>query len=128
MNALEIPGKEASPYIIFTPEGKLEIRGKSYDEDVVPLYLMLLQKIKEFAASGNDKLEVAIYLKYFNTASSKCLFDLVKALKDLHEKNGVSVKMVWYFIEGDEAMEEEIEEFKDEIEFDFKILPQQDFL
>lgn len=128
MNALEIPGKEASPYIFFTPEGKLEIRGKSYDEDVVPLYLMLLQKIKEFGASGKDQLEVIIYLKYFNTASSKCLFDLVNSLKELHEKNGVSVNMTWYFIEGDEAMEEEIEEFRDEIGFEFKVLPQQDFL
>lgn len=38
MSALEIPAKKASPYVKFDPKGKLEIKGKSYDDDVVPLY------------------------------------------------------------------------------------------
>lgn len=127
MNALEIPAKEASPFIKFDPNGKLEIKGKSFDDDVVPLYRLVLQKVKEFEASGKKNLEVNIYLKYFNTASSKCLFDLISALKELHEEKGVNVKMEWNYIEGDESMKEEIEEFHEEIDFDFQILPEKDY-
>lgn len=125
---LEIPAKDASPFIRFDPYGKLEIKGKSFDEDVISLYSVLMKKIQEFAASGKKSLEVNIYLKYFNTTSSKCLFDLVTAIKGLQEKVGVKVKMEWNYIEGDDSMKEEIEEFKNEFEFDFLVLPEKDFL
>ncbi len=128
MNQLEIPGKGASPYVKFDPEGVLEIRGKSYDEDVVTLYNILIQKVKDFGDSGKDFLSVYIYLKYFNTASSKCLFNLITALKEINEEKGVEVKMVWNFIEGDDAMEEELEEMREDTEFHFEIVPEKDFL
>ena len=93
---LEIPAKDANPFIRFDPFGKLEIKGRSFGEDVVSLYSVLMKKIQEFAASGKESLEVNIYLKYFNTTSSKCLFDLVTAIKGLQEKFGVNVKMELY--------------------------------
>lgn len=128
MNALEIPAKEASPYIKFDQSGKLEIKGKSYDDEVIALYNLVITRLKEFGASGKDSLDVNIYLKYFNTASSKCLFDLVEAIKELNDKKGVKVKMEWNYMEGDEDMQEEIEEFKEEADFDFRVVPQKDFL
>lgn len=128
MNTLEIPAKDASPYIKLTPNGQLEIKGKSYDEDVIALYQLLQQKLQEFGNSGKNLLDVNIYLKYFNTASSKCLFDLTTDIKNLQEEKGITVNMVWNYIEGDDDMREEIEEFKEEIEFDFSIVPEQNFL
>ena len=128
MNSLEIPAKGASPYIKFDPDGKLEIKGRSFDEDVIALYNMVNQKVQEFGESGKDFLDVNIYLKYFNTASSKCLFNLVTAIKEINEEKGVEVKMVWNFIEGDESMQEELEEMREDTEFDFDILPEKDFL
>ena len=128
MNSLEIPAKGASPYIKFDPNGKIEIKGRSFDEDVISLYNMLNQKVQEFGESGKNFLDVNIYLKYFNTASSKCLFNLVTAIKEINEDKGVEVKMVWNFIEGDESMQEELEELREDTEFDFEILPEKDFL
>lgn len=128
MNALEIPAKDASPYVKFDPNGRLEIKGKSYDEDVISLYAILAKKIQEFGDSGQDHLDVNIYLKYFNTASSKCLFDLVSSIKELQEDKGIQVNMEWNYIEGDESMKEEIEEFREDIDFDFKVVPEKDFL
>ena len=86
------------------------------------------QKVQEFGESGKDFLEVNIYLKYFNTASSKCLFNLVTAIKEINEEKGIEVKMVWNFIEGDESMQEELEEMREDTEFDFEIHPEKDFL
>lgn len=128
MNALEIPAKVASPYIKLIPEGILEIKGKSFDDDVISLYTLLNEKLKEFGESGKDSLNANIYLKYFNTASSKCLFDMIQELKKLQEEKGVQVNMVWNYIEGDDDMKEEIEEFRDESGFDFDIAPEMNFL
>lgn len=127
MNMLEIPGKEASPYIKFDPKGTLEIKGKSYDDDVISLYGMVLNKIQEFPTSGKDELKVKIYLKYFNTASSKCLFDILTALKSLQEENEIKVDMEWNYVAGDESMQEEIEEFREDTELDFQINPEKDY-
>lgn len=128
MNTLEIPAKVASPYIKLTPGGQLEIKGKSFDDEVVSLYAILNQKIQEYGASGKDSLDVNIYLKYFNTASSKCLFDLLHEIRKLQDKKGVKVSMVWNYIEGDDDMKEEIEEFREETGLDFEISPEQNFL
>lgn len=128
MNTLEIPAKIASPYIKLTPKGQLEIKGKSFDDDVVSLYTILNQKIQEYGASGKDSLDVNIYLKYFNTASSKCLFDLLHEIRKLQDEKGVKVSMEWNYIEGDDDMKEEIEEFREETGLDFEISPEQNFL
>jgi len=128
MSVLEIPAKEAAPYIRFDEEnGTLQLKGKSYDDDVVMLFNMLRSKLKAFSTSKPEKLDVNIYLKYFNTSSSKCLFDLLMDLKDI-EENGTQLNIIWNFVEGDEEMGEEIEDFRDSLEMEFDIEPLPDDL
>lgn len=127
MNALEIPAQEASPFVKFTPNGKLEIKGKSYDEDVISIYKLIMDKLQEYSATTAKELNVNIYLKYFNTASSKCLYDLLLQLKNLQDTKGISLKLEWNYIEGDDDMKEEIEDFKDQTELDFQIVPEKDY-
>jgi hypothetical protein len=128
MSVLEIPAKEAAPYIRFDEEnGTLQIKGKSYDDDVVMLFNMLRSKLKAFGGNKPQKLDVNIYLKYFNTSSSKCLFDLLSDLKDL-ESNGTTLNITWNFVEGDEEMGEEIEDFRDSLDMEFAIEPLPDDL
>ena len=122
MSVLEIPAKEASPYVRFD-ETKcvLQITGKSYDDDVVMLFNMLRSKLRAFSASKPEKLKVHIYLKYFNTSSSKCLFDLLSDIKEMSENGNTELSMEWNFVEGDDEMEEEIEDFRDSLNMDFEI-------
>jgi hypothetical protein len=123
MSVLEIPAKEAAPYVRFDEDnGILQIKGKSYDDDVVMLFNMVRGKLKAFGTTNPEKLDVNIYLKYFNTSSSKCLFDLLTDLKDL-EENDVKLSIVWNFVEGDEEMGEEIEDFRDSLDMEFDIEP-----
>ena len=122
MSVLEIPAKEAAPYVRFDENsGELEIKGKSYDEDVVMLFTMLRSKIKAYGQNSPEKLDVHIFLKYFNTSSSKCLYDLLSDIKDLQEIEGFQLNMSWNFVEGDEEMEEEISDFKDSLDMEFEI-------
>lgn len=122
MSVLEIPAKEASPYVRFDEANSmLQITGKSYDDDVVMLFNMLRSKVKAFGANKPEKLNVHIYLKYFNTSSSKCLFDLLSDIKDIVENGNTKLTMEWNFVEGDDEMEEEIEDFRDSLGMDFEI-------
>ena len=125
MSVLEIPAKEAAPYVRFDEDNAfLQIKGKSYDEDVVMLFTILRSKLKAFADNKPEKLDVNIYLKYFNTASSKCLFDLLTDLKEIGEN--LQLNLVWNFVDGDDEMEEEIEDFRESLEMEFEISPIED--
>jgi len=122
MSVLEIPAKEAAPYVKFDENNaELEIIGKSYDEDVVMLFSMLRSKLKAFGQTEPSKLSVKIFLKYFNTSSSKCLFDLLSDIKDIQDNNEMNLDMTWNFVEGDEEMEEEITDFKESLDMTFEI-------
>ncbi|HET8859756.1 DUF1987 domain-containing protein [Marivirga sp.] len=124
MSVLEIPAKEAAPYVRFDEENAyLQIKGKSYDDDVVMLFNMLRSKLKSFGQSNPEKLDVNIYLKYFNTSSSKCLFDLLIDLKELAENGTTKLNLEWNFVEGDDDMGEELEDFRDSLDMDFEIKP-----
>jgi hypothetical protein len=124
MSVLEIPAKEAAPYVRFDEENSfLQIKGKSYDDDVVMLFNMLRSKLKAFGSTNPKKLDVNIYLKYFNTSSSKCLFDLLIDLKDIGENGTTKLSILWNFVEGDEEMGEEIEDFRDSLDMEFDVEP-----
>lgn len=128
MDSIEIPAREATPFIKFDKGGSLIIKGKSYDDDAIMLYNMIISKIKNYEESGNDKLDVLIYLKYFNTSSSKCLYDLLENLKKIHDSGNVKVTISWHYVDGDEEMKEEIEDFQDAVGFDFEIEAVEDSL
>ncbi len=122
MSVLEIPAKEASPYVRFDENnGELEIKGKSYDEDVIMLFNMLRSKLKAFGSNNPQQLKVRIFLKYFNTSSSKCIFDLLMDIKDVTENNNLNLDMIWNYVVGDEEMEEEIIDFKESVDLEFEV-------
>jgi hypothetical protein len=81
---------------------------------------MIINRVKGYGATNPEKLDVQIFLKYFNTASSKCLYDLLDTLKVMRG-NGTSVSILWNYVDGDEEMKEEIEDFQDAVGLDFSI-------
>ncbi|PIB37530.1 hypothetical protein BFP72_11720 [Reichenbachiella sp. 5M10] len=102
-----------TPLIFFDPSrGLLELRGKSSPENALHFYSKLMTSIEEFALQGEQNLVANFKLEYFNTSSSKCLFDLLKKLL-LVEKNGKRVSINWYYEGYDEDMQEAGEDYAD---------------
>lgn len=128
MNFIEISAKDGSPYIKFDPEGgSLVIKGRSYDDEVMVIYNLIRNKIKEYVNNGRRELKANIFLKYFNTASSKCLFDLMGDLKKLQtEYPDFNLDLEWNYLEGDDQMKEELEDLKAAIDIEFEIIERED--
>ncbi len=70
---------------------------------------------------AGDKLDVRIKMEYFNTSSSKCLYDLLKEIKTQKE-NGKDVMVRWYYEEFDEDMLEAGEDYSDLLELPFSFV------
>ena len=118
MEILNLEGTEDTPKIILDKKnGIFEISGRSLPEDSAEFFRPVLEWIEQYGGSPNATTEFVFKLEYFNTASSKLILDVLSALEDI--KN---MKILWYFHEDDEDMEEAGQEFSElvEIPFEFK--------
>jgi hypothetical protein len=118
MEILNLEGTEDTPKIILDKKnGIFEISGRSLPEDSAEFYRPVLEWIQKYSTEPHPATEFVFKLEYFNTASSKLILDVLSALEDIK-----GMKIVWYFHEDDEDMEEAGQEFAElvEIPFEFK--------
>ncbi len=123
MDVIKIKGTDDTPSIVLDSEREIyEISGRSLPEDVVHFFEPVLSWLDEYIASPNDKTEFAFKLTYFNTASSKLLLDILLKLEELSE-SGKEVKVLWFYPEEDEDMQEAGEEFNEIVDVSFEHIP-----
>lgn len=118
MEILNLEGTEDTPKIMLDKKnGIFEISGRSLPEDSAEFYRPVIDWISNYGKDPNPSTEFTLKLEYFNTASSKLILDVLSALEDIK-----GMKIVWYFHEDDEDMEEAGQEFSElvEIPFEFK--------
>ena len=118
MEILNLEGTEDTPKIILDKKnGIFEISGRSLPEDSAEFYRPVLEWIEQYGEQSNSSTDFVFKLEYFNTASSKLILDVLSALEDIK-----GMKILWYFHEDDEDMEEAGQEFSElvEILFEFK--------
>lgn len=126
MEKLRLEATRVTPYIYFDPNsGVLEVRGKSSPENTIVFYQKLFEKLEEYIVFGMSDLSVNIFFEYFNTSSSKCLFDLFRKLS-LIDQTGRKVIINWYYESWDEDMYESGEDYKDLLEVEFNLIETDD--
>lgn len=124
------PGNESRPqmenlYIAPTPSSPqvdfrfdthtLGLRGESYPENAAAFYGEIIARLKDYlAGQSGSRIEVNIALAYFNSSSTKMLFNLIAALADAVAA-GNRVALNWYHDEEDDT----ILEFGQELSEDF---------
>jgi len=118
MDILTINGTENTPTIVLdNKKGVIEISGRSLPDDASQIYKPVLEWIKTYSASPNPSTELVLKFEYLNTASSKLILEIFSALAPIKGS-----KILWYFHDDDEDMEEVGEELSElaAIPFEFK--------
>ena len=112
MEALKIKHTANSLEVSLDAEtGKLSFIGRSYPENSAGFFKPVIEWAERYALSPAAKTECLFQLEYFNSASRKCVIDLLKILDAIH-KNTHSVIILWNFEEEDESMKETGEEYQ----------------
>lgn len=125
MEKLIIRPTRITPLIYFDPNrGLLELRGKSSPENSIQFYSSLIRDLEEFGRNGKKNLIANFKFEYFNTSSSKCLFDIFRKLNIVKE-NGFDLSINWYYEEDDEDMLEAGEDYADLLGIDFNYVETQ---
>lgn len=116
MENLYIAPTPSSPEVDFQFDARtLSLRGESYPENAAAFYGDIIARLKQYlGAQSGITLEVNIALAYFNSSSTKMLFNLIEALNNAAE-DGNAVRLNWFHDEEDDT----ILEFGQELSEDF---------
>ena len=116
MEIINLEGTEDTPKILLDKSnGIFEISGRSLPEDSAEFYQPIIDWLDQYAGDSNEDSTFIFKLEYFNTASSKLILDVLSKLEDIQ-----GARVMWYFHEDDEDMEEAGEEFSELVEVPFE--------
>ncbi|MFC2086957.1 DUF1987 domain-containing protein [Bacteroidota bacterium] len=122
MEVVNIDGTNQTPQVILDKSnGKLEISGHSLPENVQVFYGPLIEWFDQYIQDPNEKTVLEFRMEYYNTASSKMIFEILKKFDKLYME-GKDVEIHWYFSEDDEDMEEAGEDYSSIVEVPFKLM------
>lgn len=122
MEKLIREGTPETPTVTLDKEtGKFEMKGKSFPEEARSFYQPLIDWLKNYSENPLEKTEFIINMEYYNTASSKMILEVLKILKELHNKEH-KVEVHWCYPEDDEDMLEAGEDYEEILQIPFKYI------
>jgi|SRR6056297_2067901 len=115
-------GDHHKPSIKFDKEtGTLSVTGSSYPENAEKVYYPVLDWLSEFDFVQTPKMVLHISLKYYNTATSKKLFEIIKKYNQAW-KNGQKAEIRWEYMSDDEDMFESGRYYSELVEVPFHFI------
>lgn len=112
MNSLHLSPSRITPEVLINSDDHiLLIKGRSSPENSVAFYDQVKRGINNYF-ENEQHLEVHFMFEYFNTSSSKSIFEVIKLLKK-HKSVGKSVQFNWVYESYDDDMMETGEDYAD---------------
>jgi hypothetical protein len=122
MENFNIEGTLKTPSIILEAErGKLEFSGRSIPENSLEFYRPVVEWVDRYLKNSPEQTIITIKLEYFNTSSSKSLYEIFKKFEHIF-KSGNQVLVRWFYEQEDEDMRESGEDFRDLLKIPFELI------
>lgn len=121
MENLYIQATNKTPEVEFFHEGRIKIKGRSIPEDATIFFDHLQSWVFQYCLNPQNETIVDIELEYMNSASAKSLLQILSELTGIAHL-GKSLKINWYYEEGDDDMIERGEYFETILKFKFNYL------
>lgn len=119
MENLHLDATKYTPEIDLNTNGTISMVGKSYPENTFEFYAPVMDWLRDyFDSSAKDVTTVNLEITYFNSSSSKLLFDFFDLLEENSDDNNIVIN--WIYDEDNESAEEAGEDFMEDFE-DLKI-------
>lgn len=120
-NSLIIEETQDSPKIVLDKtKGIFEVSGRSLPENAVKFYTPVLQWMEEYINSPNQTTHFEFKLDYFNSASTKKIFEIITILEKINQKKH-PVTVIWYHTKDDELIRNRGLEIKEMVDVAFEI-------
>jgi hypothetical protein len=124
MENFHIEGSTYIPKIDFNAKtGVLEIEGESYHEYTMEFFQPIFNWLEEFLSEGGKTVTLNFRMSYFNTSSSRRFLEILTMLEDYQNNKKGKVTVNWYYEENDVDMLESGEEYADDVDLPFNLIP-----
>lgn len=121
MNILNLPPTRITPEVLINTNNHiLIVKGRSSPENSVAFYDQVKRGIKNYF-QNEQHLEVHFMFEYFNTSSSKSIFEIIKLLKR-YTTIRKSITFHWVFESYDDDMMETGEDYADLLDVDMNMI------
>lgn len=119
---LSIEATKSSPQVEYVEDDKvLSITGESYPENSFEFFAPVFTWLRE-QLPLLDQLTFQVHIRYMNSSSTKCMLDILDLLSE-RAQDGAEVRVRWYYDAGNERALDLAEEFKEDLEIPFDIVP-----
>ena len=120
---LELPLTESTPYVLIDEEtGYLRFKGECYAENAIEFFKKTTDWLSGYLASDFSALIFDCELEYFNSSSSKLLYNMLMAM-DACAAKGKKIIVNWYTDVENDIIVEYGEDFEDELKhLEFNLL------
>ena len=100
MRIFELNETITTPHVFLDAEkGSIKIEGRSIPENVIDFYQPILNWIDNYLKEPKDITIVDFKLEYFNTSSSKRLFDIMRKVESIAVNTVKKVVLNCYYEE-----------------------------
>jgi hypothetical protein len=122
-DTVHIKGTVKTPEIYLNKnEGVIQLEGRSIPENAKQLYNPIITWADRYIKSPPTDTKLIFKLEYFNTASSKMIFELINLFKSLKEA-GHNMKIEWHYLEDDDDILDSGETFQEISGLEFNFYP-----
>jgi len=122
MENLKIEKTKTTPKVDFDAKlNTLSISGDIYPENIDKFFTPIFDWLRLYLSKLHFKCIVSFHIKYFNTASSGKLSELLEMLEKSYKK-GKDISIHWYYDLGNDDMAEVAEEFREDVTIPFQII------
>ena len=120
---LELPLTESTPYVLIDEAAEyIRFKGECYSENTIEFFKKTTDWLTTFLTTDFGLLVFDCELVYFNSSSSKLLYNMLKAM-DKRASHGKKITVNWYVESGNDIILEYGEDFKDELKsLEFNIM------
>lgn len=123
MEAIKLTGTSQYPTITLDKDqGIFEFRGNSLPEDAKAFYDPILNWLDEYALNPNPETLVRFKMIYYNTPSSKFLFQIIKRFEKIAQQ-GHKIQVIWMYNEDDIDIKDAGKDLADHTKVPIKLEP-----
>lgn len=123
---MQLEQTKNTPYVNIDIENNIfEIKGPSYSEDIVEMYVPITEYIEKNISKLAGTLECELYFDVLNSISHKKIFQILITLNNFYQE-GKDITVKWYYDADDEDILEMGEDLMELIDIPFDIIPVED--
>jgi hypothetical protein len=121
MENLIIKRENNTPKIEFRTDGELHIEGRSVPENPIGFFEPIINWVDDFRLQSPKKVNLYVYLEYFNSGTSKLLLKLLKQMERMRY-SGTDVNLYWYYNENDQDILEAGQDYETIVKLPFRFI------